>query len=274
MKIGTLFIVPTPIGNMQDMTFRAIQILKDVDIIGAEDTRNSVKLIRHFEIGTNMMSYHQHNENKQGEYFIQQMLLGKNIAIISDAGMPGISDPSSILIKKAIDNNIKIEVIPGATAFLPALIGSGLSTSFFTFIGFLPSKKLELDNLLQKLTTKEETLIFYEAPHRLEKTLKHLYNNFGDRKVAIAREITKMFETYYRDSLRNILSSFDEITLKGEFVIIVDGATKVELNDNQILEMLKTQLDSGLSNKSAVKFVCDKLNVRKNRVYKLCLTID
>ena len=274
MKKGILFIVPTPIGNLKDITFRAIEILENVDLIGAEDTRNSAKLLKHYNINTNMVSYHQHNESKQSDVFIDRLLKSESIAIISDAGMPGISDPSSVLIKKAIDNKIKVEVIPGATAFLPALIGSGLSAEHFTFIGFMPKKKKEIDSIMQRLISREETLIFYESPHRLHTFLELLLDNFGDRKVAIVREISKLYESYYRGNLLDILYNFEKIKVKGEFVVILEGYIPTKINDVILIKELNESLKSGSSKKSAVEHISTKFNVRKNRVYKLSLDLE
>ncbi|MDY6894988.1 MAG: 16S rRNA (cytidine(1402)-2'-O)-methyltransferase [Thermotogota bacterium] len=269
----TLYIVPTPIGNLQDITLRALEVLKQVDLIGAEDTRKSGKLLKHFSISTPMVSYHKFNEEGRADFFLEKLAEGKNIAIISDAGMPGISDPAEIIVQKAIDSGFKVECLPGATAFLPALIISGLSSKRFLFIGFLPNQKKEQEKLLNNLKSLENTLIFYEAPHRIFKFLQLLKNYFGNRKIAIARELTKMHETVSRGYLQDFLESSKQITVKGEFVIVMEGATEVKMTNSEIMESLKNQIKEGKTKKEAVLNVSKKNNVAKNRVYNLSLEL-
>ncbi|MCD4796473.1 MAG: 16S rRNA (cytidine(1402)-2'-O)-methyltransferase, partial [Candidatus Cloacimonetes bacterium] len=253
MQITTLFIVPTPIGNLADMTFRAIEVLKNVALIGAEDTRTSTKLLKHYGISTPMISYHKFNERSRVEKFLDKLKNGEDVAIISDAGTPGISDPASIIIKAAIENDIRVETLPGAAAFIPALVSSGLGSERFYFAGFLPEKKLEKDNLLKELINIKDTLIFYEAPHRLLKFFSNLKEVFGNRKIVIARELSKLYETYYRTTIDKVLVNPEMITLKGEFVIIVEGAKEKEYSDAELTEMLEAEIDKGKSKKDAVK---------------------
>lgn len=269
----TLYIVPTPIGNLQDITLRALDVLKQVDLIGAEDTRNSGKLLKHFSISTPMISYHKFNEQARAEFFLEKLAAGKNIAIISDAGTPGISDPAEIIVKKAIEKGYRVECLPGATAFVPALVISGLGSQRFQFVGFLPNKKKEQEKLLTSLKLEQATLIFYEAPHRIYKFLQIIKEFLGNRKIAVARELTKLHETVYRGKLQEFLDKQIELILKGEFVIVVEGARETEISDERILQELNKQLEQGKTKKDAVKYVTGKWQIAKNRVYKLGLEL-
>lgn len=218
-----LYVVPTPIGNLKDITLRALEVLKDVDVILAEDTRTSSKLLNHYEIKKPLTPYHQHNEHQVISHLADQLLAGKKMAIITDAGTPGISDPAFLLVRECIKHHIKVETLPGATAFVPALINSGLPCNRFAFEGFLPLKKGR-HTLLSKLATEERTLIFYESPVRLVKTLEDLMKYFGeDRKCSVSRELTKMYEENYRGTLKMVAEHFKTVTVKGEIVIIVEG---------------------------------------------------
>ena len=273
-KAGVLFIVPTPIGNLADITFRAIDVLKKVSLIGAEDTRNSKKLLNHYNIETPMISYHKFNERKRVDQLLNKLQNGEDIAIISDAGTPGISDPSSIIIKEAINNDLKVEVLPGATAFIPALVASGLNCERFQFIGFLPEKNKTRDEILKNIKDNENTLIFYEAPHKLQKFFQILFDFLGDRKIAIVREISKIYETYYRTTLENIIKEPEQIMTKGEFVIIVEGSQKTIINDSEINDKLIKLLENGGTKKTAVKLVVKETGEQKNRVYQLALELE
>jgi 16S rRNA (cytidine1402-2'-O)-methyltransferase len=224
---GKLFIVPTPIGNLKDMTFRAIEVLKSVDLILAEDTRTSGKLLKHFDIATSQRSYHQFNEHKIVDGLINDLLHGKTMALITDAGTPAISDPGYLIVHKAIENNINVETLPGATAFVPALVNSGLPADRFVFEGFLPVKKGRKTRL-ESLRNEKRTMIFYESPHKLLKTLKDFITYFDDeREVSVSREISKMYEETIRGDLRKVLTIFEQkMSIKGEFVIILQGKPK------------------------------------------------
>ncbi len=225
MKIGKLYIVPTPIGNLEDMTFRAIRVLKEVDLILAEDTRTSAPLLKHFEIDKRVFAHHQHNEHKATAEIIKFLNEGQNIALISDAGTPAISDPGFFLVREAIKNGVDVTCLPGATAFVPALVNSGLPNDQFVFEGFLPVKKGRQTRMKQ-LATEERTMIFYESPHRLLKTLGEFAEYFGeDRQASVSRELSKMFEENVRGSILEVKSHFENNILKGEFVICVAGAT-------------------------------------------------
>ena len=272
-KTGILYIVPTPIGNLADMTFRAVKILKNVALIGTEDTRTSAKLLKHYQIKTPMISYHKFNERSRVGKILDKLKNGEDVAIISDAGTPGISDPALIIIKAAIKNDIKVETLPGATAFIPALISSGLGSERFYFAGFLPEKKSEKYTLLKELINIKDTLIFYEAPHRLIKFISSLKEAFGNRKIVISRELSKLYETYYRTTIEEVLANPDMITLKGEFVIIVEGAQKKEYSDAELTEMLQTELNKGESKKDAIKKVQGITEESKNKIYSLALEL-
>lgn len=224
--MSKLFLVPTPIGNLQDMTFRAIEVLKNVDFILAEDTRTSGKLLKYFEIMTPMYSHHMHNEHKTVEGVIQKIKSGQEVALISDAGTPAISDPGFLLTREAIANNIVVECLPGATAFVPALVNSGLPNDKFIFEGFLPVKKGRQTRFLL-LAEETRTMIFYESPHKLLKTLKDMITYFGEeRQVSVSRELTKMFEETVRGSLTEVYQHFDKKAPKGEIVMVVAGKGK------------------------------------------------
>jgi 16S rRNA (cytidine1402-2'-O)-methyltransferase len=221
--MSKLYIVPTPIGNLKDMTFRAIEVLKSVDLILAEDTRTSGKLLKHFEISTPMQSHHMHNEHKTVEHVIQKLKAGGTVALISDAGTPAISDPGFLLSRACVENNIAIECLPGATAFVPALVNSGLPNDKFVFEGFLPVKKGRQTRLLL-LAKETRTMIFYESPHKLVKTLGHFCEYFGeDRSVSVSRELTKLFEETVRGTAKDVLEHYTNKPPKGEIVIVVGG---------------------------------------------------
>ena len=221
--MGKLYLVPTPIGNLEDMTLRAIRILKEVDLILAEDTRTSGKLLQHFEIETKMQSHHMHNEHKTVDGIVRRLKNGETIALISDAGTPAISDPGFLLTRACLENNIEVECLPGATAFVPALVNSGLPNDKFVFEGFLPIKKGR-QTRLKLLAEEERTLIFYESPHKLVKTLAHFVEYFGaDRPISVSRELTKLYEETVRGTVEEVLKIFTEKPPKGEIVIIVGG---------------------------------------------------
>ncbi|MGV6831878.1 MAG: 16S rRNA (cytidine(1402)-2'-O)-methyltransferase [bacterium] len=221
--MSKLYLVPTPIGNLKDITFRAVEVLKEVDLILAEDTRTSGKLLKHFEIETTMQSYHMHNEHKVLDGIIQKLKSGINIALISDAGTPAISDPGFLLTRAAIANNVEVECLPGATAFVPALVNSGLPNDKFIFEGFLPVKKGR-QTRLKLLAEETRTMIFYESPHKLIKTLGHFCDYFGEeRKVSVSRELTKLYEENIRGTAKEVLQHFTSKPPKGEIVIIVSG---------------------------------------------------
>jgi len=266
-----LYIIPTPIGNLEDITLRAIKILKSVDLIACEDTRTSKKLLNHFEINTPTISYHKFNESKRSKELISRLINGLKLAVISDAGTPGISDPCSYLIKEAITNNVEFDVLPGATATIPALILSGLNTDNFTFCGFLPDKNKDKIKLLNRVKNYSETLIFYVSPHSLENTLIDFKDNFGDRNIAIIREISKLYQSVYRNKISYLINNFEEITLKGEFVVVIEGSKEKVLSDDQILEEARRLISSGKSVSNIAKEMSKEYGLKKNKLYKLFL---
>ncbi len=220
---GTLYIVPTPIGNLQDITLRALEILRTVDLILAEDTRNSVRLLNHFQINKPITPYHQHNEHSVVNHLVNQLQGGKSMAMVSDAGTPGISDPAFLLVRACIKEGVKVECLPGATAFVPALVNSGLPTNRFCFEGFLPVKKGR-QTMLKKLAVEERTIVLYESPHRLVKALEELVQFFGaNRKAAVCRELSKLHEENARGTLQELLTHFSSKEVKGEIVLVIAG---------------------------------------------------
>ncbi len=222
---GKLYLVPTPIGNLGDMTFRAVEILKSVDLILAEDTRTSGVLLKHYQIATPTQSFHAHNEHKKVSEIISMLREGKSIAQISDAGTPGISDPGFLIVREALENNIEVESLPGATAFVPALIKSGFPCDRFVFEGFLPHKKGR-QSRIEALRDEHRTIIFYESPHRILKTLTQLHEMFGDRNVSVSRELTKKFEETLTGPIAEVIDQLQQKSPKGEFVIILEGKSK------------------------------------------------
>lgn len=218
-----LYIVPTPIGNLKDITLRALEVLQAVDVILAEDTRNTARLLQHYQINKPLSPYHQHNEHKIVAHLVEQLAAGKSMAVVTDAGTPGISDPAFLLVRACVQGGVKVETLPGATAFVPALINSGLPANRFVFEGFLPLKKGR-HTLLKNLAEEERTILFYESPMRLVKTLEELIPYFGaDRQCCVSRELTKMFEENQRGTLQEVLEHFKSKTVKGEIVIVVQG---------------------------------------------------
>lgn len=276
MNPGKLFLVPTPIGNLQDMTLRALDVLKKVDLVAAEDTRQSLKLLNHFNIKKPLVSYHKFNETVKSGNIIEQLKAGRNIALVSDAGTPGISDPGDIIVKKCIDAGIEFEVLTGATAVTTALVYSGLDKSMFTFVGFLPRDNKARNEIIEKLKNREDTLIFYESPYRVKALLLFLREKLGNRKVALCRELTKLHEEILRFTIDEAISYYEENEAKGEFVLVVSGKTKEEIleekkiawQDISIEEHIKTYMDKGLSKKDSIKMVSHDRNLRKSEVYK------
>ena len=231
--MGTLYVVPTPVGNMEDMTLRAIRILKDVDVVLAEDTRTSGVLLKHFDIRNHLLSHHKFNEHGTSAAIVERMLAGQNVALISDAGTPGISDPGFFLVREAVRAGIEVQTLPGATAFVPALVSSGLPCDRFVFEGFLPQKKGR-QTRLASLKGEERTMIFYESPYRLLKTLQQLAEVFGpERQVSVCREISKVHEESVRGTLADVANHFKEHSPKGEIVIVLAGANSKEPNKNE-----------------------------------------
>ena len=268
---GVLYLIATPIGNLDDITLRAIKTLKEADLIAAEDTRHTLKLLNHLEISKPMISYHRHNEEFRCEYLIKELKEGKNIALVSDAGTPGISDPGEEIVKECIKEEIKIVPIPGACAMVNALIASGISTKEFCFYGFLPLNKKNRKEKLEEIKNINKTVILYEAPHKIKNTLEDLEKVLDkDRKVVLAREITKIHEEFIRGNIDEILSKVDN--LKGEMVLIIEGNHKEkenELCDLSVEEHYKYYEEQGLEKKEIIKKIAKDRNVNKNEIYKL-----
>lgn len=270
---GTLYLVATPIGNLEDITFRALRVLKEVDVILAEDTRKTLKLLNHFEIKKPMISFYRHNEGVKIEQVLSMLDEGKNLALVSDAGTPAISDPGEDLVKALIENEINIVPVPGAVAAIQALICSGFDTTRFAFEGFLSINKRTRKERLAELKNEERTMLFYEAPHKLTRTLESLKETFGgDRRIVLAREITKIHEEMMRMTVQEAIDYYEENDVKGEFVIVVEGMPKiVEEVTETIEELMGKYLEEGMDKKEAMKLVAKEKGVSKSEVYKVML---
>ena len=273
---GKLYVVATPIGNLEDITLRALKVLKEVDLIAAEDTRHTLGLLNHFEINKPLISYYKETEKTKSHILIEKIMDGKNIALVSDAGTPGISDPGEEVIKEAIKLGIDVIPVPGACAFVNAIIASGLNTKEFAFIGFLSANKGEKKAKLEELKYETKTLIFYEAPHKLQATLETMLEVLGDRQVCLARELTKIHEEFIRDNLSTLIEQ--NVEIKGEFVIVVEGST-ISKKENDIMELNKLSLEEhyerykkeGLEKKEIIKRIAKDRNVSKNEIYQYFL---
>ena len=266
---GKLYLVATPIGNLEDITLRALRILKEVDIIAAEDTRNTLKLLNHFEIKKTLISYHRHNEEFKKDNILNLLKEGKNIAIVSDAGTPGISDPGEIIVKEAIKEEIEVIPIPGACAAINALICSGLDTKEFAFFGFLPLNNKLRNEKLEEIEKETKTIIIYEAPHKLENTLKDLKEIIGDRKIVVARELTKIHEEFLRGDIDEIINRTKD--LKGEMIILIEGAQsekkEIYLNMLSLEEHYNYYEKQGFNKKEIIKKIAKDRGVSKNEIY-------
>ena len=274
---GTLYLCATPIGNLEDMTFRVIRILKEVDLIAAEDTRNSIKLLNHFEIRTPMTSYHEYNKIEKGRKLVEKLQEGKDVALITDAGTPGISDPGEELVRMCKEAGIAVTSLPGACACITALTLSGMSTRRFAFEAFLPQDKKERRRLLDEVCTETRTMIFYEAPHRLVKTLRELENTLGShRRITVCRELTKKYETVYSDSLGGAVRYYEEVPPKGECVLVLEGKSQEEVEEEQkkgwmplsVEEHLQIYLNQGMDKKEAMKRTAKDRGVSKRDIYQ------
>lgn len=279
---GKLYLCATPIGNLEDITLRVLRTLKEVDLIAAEDTRHSIKLLNHFEITTPMTSYHEFNKIDKGHFLVSKLLEGANIALITDAGTPGISDPGEELVKLAYEAGISVTSLPGPAACVTALTLSGLSTRRFAFEAFLPTDKKEKQNILMELKTETRTTILYEAPHRLKKTLKELYEELGNRKVSVVKEITKKHETVLCTNLQEAIDYYEENEPKGEFVLVLEGADREAMvleeqsnwNKLSLNEHMDIYLSKGMDKKEAMKAVANDRGVSKRDIYNQLLDKD
>lgn len=281
MSEGKLYLVPTPIGNLKDITLRSLEVLENADVIAAEDTRQTIKLLNHFNIKKTLISYHMHNEQGKSDEILNRLREGENIALVSDAGMPGISDPGSVIVKKCIEEGLDFEVLPGATAFATALIYSGLDSSAFTFRGFIPRDTKSRKIVVEELKNQKETLIFYEAPHRLLSTLTFLLDSFGDRNIAACRELTKIHEEIVRGKVSEVIEHFKINSPRGEFVLVLDGLSEEEIErENRasweglsIEEHIIKYMEDGFSKKDSIKMVAKDRKLQKNEVYKFSTNI-
>ncbi|MCQ4725480.1 16S rRNA (cytidine(1402)-2'-O)-methyltransferase [Anaerotignum faecicola] len=277
---GTLYLCATPIGNLGDITLRVIELLKECDLIAAEDTRNTIKLLNHFGIKTPLISYHEHNKISKGPILIEKLKSGMNIALVTDAGMPGISDPGADLVKLCFEEGIRATAAPGASAAVTALVLSGMNTRRFVFEGFLPADRKERAKTLKSLAKEERTVIFYEAPHRLAETLGELIEAAGDRNAACVREITKKFEEVRKDRLSGLISYYKNNVPRGEFVLVLEGADAECLRREEIENFEKMTLEEhmelytnkGLSEKEAMKQVAKDRGVSKRDIYSILKT--
>lgn len=273
---GILYLCGTPIGNLEDMTFRAVRILKEADLIAAEDTRNSIKLLNHFEIRTPMTSYHEYNKIDKGRYLVRLLQEGKNVALITDAGTPGISDPGEELVAMCRKEQIPVTSLPGAAACITALTMSGLSTRRFAFEAFLPMEKKERAAVLEELKEETRTVVLYEAPHRLVRTIRELYDSLGDRRIAVCRELTKKHETVFDTTLSEALEYYREQEPRGECVIVMEGRSRREMEAEKqktwesmsLKEHMRYYEDQGIGHKEAMKLVAKDRGVGKRDVYQ------
>mgnify|MGYP000471896171 CR=1 FL=1 len=272
---GTLYLCGTPIGNLGDMTLRVIELLKECDIIAAEDTRNTLKLLNHFDIQKTLVSYHEHNKFQKGPELIEKLKNGANIALVTDAGMPGISDPGADMVRLCQTEGIPVTAAPGPTAFSTALVLSGLDSRRFIFEGFLPTDKKEKAQVLKSIEKETRTVIFYEAPHRLKTTLKELFESTGDREAACVREITKKFEEVKKGNMSELIEYYNVNEPKGEFVIVIGGADAQELKKEEIAawesitveEHVKKYMAEGMSEKDAMKQAAKDRGITKRDIY-------
>ena len=277
---GKLYLCATPIGNLEDITFRVVRTLKEVDVIAAEDTRNSIKLLNHFEIKTPLTSYHEFNKYDKAKVLVNRMLGGENIALITDAGTPGISDPGEELVRQCYEAGVEVTSLPGAAACVTALTLSGLSTRRFAFEAFLPADKKEKAAILEELKSETRTIIIYEAPHRLKKTIAELLSVLGNRRLTAVKELTKLHENVFLTTFEEALDYYEENEPRGEFVLVIEGRKIEELKKEKeasfqemdINEHMKLYLDKGMDKKEAMKAVAVDRGIPKREVYKMLLT--
>lgn len=281
MTNGKLYLVPTPIGNLKDITLRALEVLKEADIIAAEDTRQTLKLLNHFDIKKTLVSYHKYNEQGKSCDIIQKIGEGNVVALVTDAGTPGISDPGAVIVKKCIEQNIPFEVLPGATAITTALVYSGLDTTRFLFRGFISRDSKERNQLIEDIKDVKDSIIIYESPYRLISTLTLLYENLGDRQIAVCRELTKMHEQIIRGNILYVINHFKENGVKGEIVIVISGKSDEEIKKEKeemwsnmsIEEHLIKVISEGNNKKDAIKIVSKERGLAKKEVYKHSLEL-
>ena len=282
MERGTLYLCATPIGNLEDITYRVVRVLSEADVIAAEDTRNSIKLLNHFQIHTPMTSYHEYNKIEKGRQLVERMLAGENVALITDAGTPGISDPGEELVKMAWEAGITVTSLPGPAACITALTASGLPTRRFAFEAFLPSEKKERQAVLAEMARETRTMVVYEAPHRLVRTLAELLEALGDRPVTVCRELTKKHETFFRTTFSEALAYYEANEPRGECVLVIAGRSREETRAEEIAafeemtveEHLQRYLDEGMDKKAAMKAVAADRGVSRREIYQALLEND
>ncbi|NTV89029.1 MAG: 16S rRNA (cytidine(1402)-2'-O)-methyltransferase [Clostridiales bacterium] len=282
VKTGTLYLIATPIGNLEDITLRAIRLLGEVDVIAAEDTRQTIKLLNHLGIKKPMISYYEHNKAGKGGYLVRLLLEGKNLALVSDAGSPGISDPGEDMVRLAIENNIPVTMLPGPAALISGVVLSGFPTGRFVFEGFLPVNKKDRNERLQEIKDETRTIIFYEAPHKLMYTLRDILENLGDRRISLARELTKRFEEVVRCNVSEAIARYESNAPKGEFVIAVEGREEKaiadekrrEWDDISLREHYEIYAGQGMERKAAMKKVADERGIPKRDVYNALIEQD
>lgn len=280
-KSGKLYLCPTPIGNLEDITFRTLRILKEVDLIAAEDTRHSIRLLNHFEIKKPLTSYHEHNRMEKGPLLIEKMLNGEDIALITDAGMPAVSDPGEDLVRLAIDSGVEIVALPGPTAFVLALVVSGFSTRRFIYEGFLSQTKKARRDELEKFQSETRTTIIYESPHRLRELLSDIRDVLGNREITVSRELTKKFEEIFRGDTDSAIEKFTEQAPRGEFIVVLKGVSEqaIEMEEREkwtdlsIREHLEQTIENGMNKKEAIKAVAKMRGLPKNDVYQEALDL-
>lgn len=276
---GKLYLCATPIGNLEDITLRVLRTLKEADLIAAEDTRHSIKLLNHFDIKTPMTSYHEFNKVEKARYLVDKMREGTNVALITDAGTPGISDPGEELVRQCYEAGIEVTSLPGPAACITALTISGMATRRFAFEAFLPSDKKEKQEIFEELKKETRTIILYEAPHRLVRTLSELLENLGDRRISVCRELTKTHETVFRTTVSEALSYYETVEPRGECVLVIEGKNRMEIQQEQersweaisIEEHMKRYLDGGTDKKEAMKLVAKDRGMKKRDVYQYLL---
>lgn len=275
---GTLYLCATPIGNLEDITYRTVRCLREADLIAAEDTRHTKQLLQAYDIDTPLTSYHEHNKAEKGPQLIEKLQDGAMVALVSDAGMPAICDPGSDLVRLAIEGNIPVVPLPGANAGLTGLIASGMDTTQFTFVGFLPKTQKHRLPVLERIKAYEGTLIFYEAPHRIGQVLSEMIEALGDRKAVICRELTKKYEQYMRGTLSDVKAALEEQGTRGEFVVLVEGATatQAEATDGDVdyASLVRELMDQGVDKKEAIRMVARRCGVPKRSVYQAALTLS
>jgi len=272
---GKLYLCATPIGNLEDITFRVIRTLKEVDVIAAEDTRNSIKLLNHFDIKTPMTSYHEFNKYDKAKVLVEKLLEGQNVAVITDAGTPGISDPGEELVRQCYEAGIEVTSLPGPAACITALTMSGQKTDRFAFGAFLPSEKKERNKVLEVLKNETRTIVMYEAPHRLSKTLKELYETLGDRSITLCKELTKVYENAHKTTLSAAAAEYEEKDIKGEYVLVIEGKSFEEIREEEIKkfedmsieEHMDMYISQGMDKKDAMKAVAKDRGVSKREIY-------